>query len=160
MSGGLSHALADLPAKGPTAQRLLQNQIDIGNAIKPFYGDAAGVKLSALLKDHIVIATELIDAAKAGETAKQADATKRWSANADEIASFLTGANPGNWPAKEMKSMMHEHLDLTTAEVVAGLKKDWAGDILAYDKVHGQILKMVDMLSAGITKQFPDKFTK
>lgn len=151
-------ALADLPAKGPTAQRLLQNQADIGNAIKGFYGDAAGTKLTALLKDHILIAADLIDAAKAGNAAKQADATRRWSANADEISSFLSGANPKNWPLAEMKSMMHQHLDLTTAEVVAGLKKDWTGDIAAYDKVHEHILKMSDMLSSGIAKQFPDKF--
>ena len=154
------NALADLPSKDQTAQRLLQNQIDIGNAVKPFYGDAAGEKLSALLKDHILTAAALIDAAKAGDTAKKEEASKRWYVNADEIASFLSGANPKNWPLPEMKSMMHEHLDLTTAEVVAGLKKDWTADISAYDEVHGQILKMADMLSGGIVKQFPNKFKK
>jgi hypothetical protein len=154
------NALADLPSKDQTAQRLLQNQIDIGNAVKPFYGDAAGEKLSALLKDHILTAAALIDAAKAGDTAKKEEASKRWYVNADEIASFLSGANPKNWPLPEMKSMMHKHLDLTTAEVVAGLKKDWTADISAYDEVHGQILKMADMLSGGIVKQFPNKFKK
>jgi hypothetical protein len=54
--------------------------------------------------------------------------------------------------------MMHEHLDLTTAEVVARLQGDWAADIAAYDKVHTQILKMADMLSTGLIKQFPNKF--
>jgi hypothetical protein len=153
-------ALADLPSKGATAQRLIQNQTDIGNAMRPFYGDVAGEKLTALLKDHILTAAALIDAAKAGDTIKQDDASKRWYANADEIASFLSGANPKNWPLPEMKSMMREHLDLTTVEVVSGLKKDWAADISAYDDVHGQILKMADMLSAGIVKQFPGKFGK
>jgi thioesterase domain-containing protein len=152
------NALAGLPSKDATAQRLLQNQIDIGNAVKAFYGDGGGEKLTSLLKDHILIAAELIDAAKAGDAAKQDAATKRWSANADDIAAFLSGANTKNWPLPEMKSMMHKHLDLTTAEVVAGLKKDWAADIAAYDEVHVQILKMADMLSAGIVKQFPDKF--
>ena len=40
-------ALAGLPDTDAVAQRLLRNQDDIGNAIKPFYGDAAGNKLSA-----------------------------------------------------------------------------------------------------------------
>jgi hypothetical protein len=151
-------ALASLPSKDATTQRLLRNQTDIGNAVKPFYGDAAGDKLTALLKEHILIAAALIDAAKAGDAAKQDDATKRWSANADAIAAFLSGANPGNWPLPEMKSMMHKHLELTTAEVVARLKKDWTADISAYDDVQGQILKMADMLSTGIVKQFPSRF--
>jgi hypothetical protein len=151
-------AVADLPDKGAAAQRLLQNQVDIGNAVKPFYGDAAGAKLSALLKDHILIAVELIDAAKAGDAAKKDAAAKRWGANADDIATFLSGANPKHWPLAEMKKMMHDHLALTTTEVVSRLQKDWAADIAAYEKVHEQILKMADMLSSGIISQFPEKF--
>jgi len=150
-------AVSDLPSKGATAERLLRNQSDIGAAMVPFYGQAAGDKLAALLKDHITIATEVIAAAKAGETAKKEEAAKRWGANADEIAAFLSGANP-NWPAADMKHHMHEHLDLTTAEVVARLNKDWAADIAAYDRVHDQILKMADVLSAGIIKQHRAKF--
>jgi hypothetical protein len=151
-------ATSDLPDKSAAAKRLLQNQVDIGNAIKPFYGDEAGDKLAALLKDHIMIAVDLIDAAKAGDDARQKDADKRWRANGDEIATFLSNANPTNWPAGEMKKMMSDHLDTTTAEVVARLKKDWPGDVEAYDKVHETILKMADMLSSGIARQFPDKF--
>jgi hypothetical protein len=57
-----------------------------------------------------------------------------------------------------MKQMMHDHLDLTTNEVVARLEGDWAADTAAYDKVHEQILRMADMLSAGIISQHPSKF--
>lgn len=151
-------ATADLPEKDSTARRLLQNQEDIGNAIKPFYGDAAGAKLTALLKDHILIAVDIVDAAKKSEASKKDDAVRRWSANADEIASFLSGANPGNWPLADMKKMMRDHLDLTTQELVAHLQKNWAADVQAYDRVHDEILRMSDMLSSGITSQFPDRF--
>ncbi len=154
----LVSTVADLPDKGPTTQRLLQNQVDIGNAVKSFYGDSAGDKLTSLLKEHIVTAADLVAAAKANEAAKMEDAKKRWYANADDIATFLSGANPKNWPLADLKSMLHEHLDLTTSEVVARLKGDWAADIAAYDKIHEQILKMADALSSGIIKQFPKKF--
>jgi len=151
-------ATANLPDKEATANRLLQNQVDIGKAVAGFYGDAAGTKLTALLKDHIMIATQLIDTAQKGDTAKKDDAAKRWTANADDIASFLSGANPKNWQAADMKKMMREHLDLTTTEVVAQLQKDWTGSVAAYDKVHTQILHMADMLSSGIVAQYPDRF--
>ncbi|MGH2398101.1 MAG: glycosyltransferase, partial [bacterium] len=107
---------ADLPDKDATAQRLLRNQTDIGNAIKPFYGNAAGGKLTELLRGHILTAAELLAAAKAGDSTKMGDASTRWYANADEIATFLSGANPRHWPATSMKAMMRAHLDLTLKE--------------------------------------------
>jgi hypothetical protein len=153
-------AVADLPDKDATTNRLLQNQTDIGNAIKPFYGNQAGEKLTSLLRDHILVAASLIDAAKAGDKAKQDMETKKWFDNADQIATFLSSANPKNWPLKDAKIMMHDHLNVTTSEVVAHLQKKWPEDVAAYDKVHLQILSMADMLSKGIIRQFPSKFRK
>src|ERR671938_1454285 len=151
-------AAADLPDRDAATQRLLQNQVDIGDAIKPYYGAAAGDQLTALLKDHILISADVVAAAKANDQAKLADANRRWSANADQIADFLSKANPKNWPDAEMRTMMHDHLKLTTDEAVARLHGDWAGDVKAYDAVHNQILNMADMLSSGIINQFPKQF--
>ncbi len=151
-------AAAGLPDAQPTAQRLLQNQTDIGNAIKPFYGDAAGERLTALLRQHILIAADLVTAAKAGKSAAAQAASAKWDANADEIADFLSGANPKQWPRETMRSTMHHHLDLTLQEAQARLKGDWAADIAAYDAIHLHILGMADVLSAGIISQFPEKF--
>lgn len=117
----ITSAAGDLPDKATATDRLLQNQLDIGNAIKPYYGNAAGDKLTALLKEHIATAADVVAAAKANHSAKLADANKRWFANADQIADFLSGANPKNWPPAEMRSMMHDHLNLTTKEAVARL---------------------------------------
>jgi hypothetical protein len=82
---------------------------------------------------------------------------RTWGANVDAIATLLSGANPRNWPLADMKKMMRDHLDLTTAELVAYLQKDWNGGVAAYDRVHDQILHMADMLAEGIAKQFPNK---
>jgi hypothetical protein len=149
---------SDLPDADFAAQRLLQNQVDIGNAIKPIYGNKAGKQLTSLLNDHILIAAELLSAAKAGDQEKFADANARWYANADQIAAFLSHANPKHWPIKEMQVMMRTHLDLTLEEAVARLNEDWNGDVAAYDKVHDEILHMASMLTEGILAQFPSKF--
>jgi hypothetical protein len=148
----------DAPDTEATVGRLLENQTDIGDAIKPFYGEAAGQELTRLLGDHILIAADLIAAARAGNETAVADAQSRWTANADEIAAFLAGANPRSWELDEMKTMLHEHLRLTANEAIARIQGDWAADIAAYDDIHLQALGMADMLSNGIIKQFPARF--
>jgi hypothetical protein len=153
-------AAAGLPDAQPTAQRLLQNQVDIGNAIKPFYGNAAGERLTALLRQHILTAADLVTAAKAGNSAGVQAASGSWNTNADQIADFLSDANPRHWPRETMRSAMHHHLDLTLQEAQARLKGDWAADIAAYDAIHLHILGMADVLSAGIISQFPKQFSR
>ncbi|MFV8345806.1 hypothetical protein [Flavobacterium sp. ZB4P13] len=147
----------ELPGTDQAIKRLLQNQVDIGNAIKPFYGEAAGNKLTKLLKEHIIIAADVVNAAEAGNTVALNKANKKWYANADEISEFLCKANP-KWALKDMKMMMNDHLKLTTNEAVQRIKKNYDADVIAYDKVHNEILQMSDMLANGIIKQFPEKF--
>jgi hypothetical protein len=148
----------DAPDTEASVGRLIRNQADIGNALEPFYGEAAGAELTRLLREHITIAAELIAAAKSGDEAELADAQARWKANADQIAVFLHEANPRNWPLESMKGMLREHLRLTTQEVLSRLQGDWAADVAAYDEIHVQALDMADMLSSGLVKQFPRRF--
>jgi hypothetical protein len=144
-----------------TAGRLLQNQVDIGDAIKPFYGDAAGEQLTALLRDHITIAVEILQAAKDGNTAALEEASARWYANADDIADFLSAANPKFWPQEMMRGDMKTHLDQTLAEAaheLAGDPDGYAASVTDYEAAHLHILAMADMLSSGIIGQFPKRF--
>jgi hypothetical protein len=149
---------ADLPDQDLTAQRLLRNQTDIGDAIKPFYGEDAGNQLTALLEEHIQGAVDLLAAAKAGDQAAVETASANWYANADAIAAFLNSANPESWPLADLQAEMKMHLDLTLEEATARLNGDFAADIAAYDEVHDHILKLADLLSAGIMQQFSDQF--
>jgi hypothetical protein len=146
------------PDTDATVARLLKNQADIGNAVKPFYGNAAGNQLTQLLREHILIAADLIAAAKAGDNGKVAEAKARWLTNADQIAALLHSANPRYWPLGTLKAEMHMHLKLTTEEAVAHLQGRWNADVAAYDKVHRHILHMSDLLSDGLVKQFPGRF--
>ena len=153
-------ATDDLADASVATDRLLRNQDHLGDAIKPFYGDAAGEQLSTLLRAHIVGAAALLTAAKAGDTAAVEAASAAWYANGDEIATCLSQANPGSWGLDEMKRMMRDHLDLTLAEAVARLQGRYDDDVAAYDQIHAQILHMADMLSSGIIDQFPSRFAR
>jgi hypothetical protein len=149
---------AGLPDLKTAEARLLRNQADIGNAIKPYYGAAAGKKLTSLLRTHILEAVPVLVAAKEGDKAKLVQALAAWYANADQIARFLSAANPHAWPLSMMRTMMKQHLALTTKEAVARLQGNWTADVRAYDQVHAEILSMSHMLSSGIVRQFPSRF--
>lgn len=147
----------NLPGTEEAVNRLMKNQDDIGRVIKLYYGADAGNKITALLHQHITVATEVIKAAKANNKPMLDNANARWTANADSIAAFLSSANP-NLQFSDVKEMMKKHLQLTTDEAIARIKKDYNNDRDAFEKVHGEILSMADMLSDGIVKQFPEKF--
>ncbi|EFV74759.1 MULTISPECIES: hypothetical protein [Cytobacillus] len=137
--------------------RLLKNQEDIGNSIKPYYGDAAGNKLTELLKEHIVIAGDIVEAAKSGQGAKVNQLNKIWHRNADEIAAFLSGANP-NLQNEDVKKLLYTHLELVTDDLTASLVKDWDARIVSIDDGLSHIIMMADAISDAVVKQFPDKF--
>ena len=147
-----------VPGTTEAVDRLLQNQDDIGNAIKPYYGDAAGEELTGLLVAHINTAASLLTAAKNDDTNAFNTAKTAWYANADEIANFLHIANPDNFELASWKSMMKSHLDLTLEEAVARLNSDYDADVIAFDAVYAEAMMMADMLAFGIGRQFPNKF--
>jgi hypothetical protein len=149
---------AGLPDLKAAETRLLRNQTDIGNAIKPYYGAAAGNALTRLLRTHILEAVPVLQAAKAGNKAGLTKALDAWYANGHQIAVFLSKANPHAWPLSMTDSMMKHHLDLTAKEAVSRLEGHWSADIAAYDQVHNEILQMANMLSSGIVSQFSNRF--
>jgi hypothetical protein len=150
-------AIAGLPDKDKVLTRLLRNQQDIGNAVKPYYGAAAGDQLAKLLTDHIVLAGKIIDAAKANDMATLKTLNDQWFKNADDIAAFLSKANP-NWTDQALKDLLYTHLKMVTNEVVTRIKMDWDGNVKAFDDGLHHIIVLADALSSGMIKQFPNKF--
>lgn len=142
----------------PTLDRLLKNQKDIGAAIASYYGKEAGDKLAALLTIHIQQAVPVLTAAKSGDKVALDKALADWYANAEEIAGFLSAANPSNWPASATEPALKYHIDTTTTYAVDLLKGDYKKSIEDYEKAHQHMMTVADILSSGVVKQFPDRF--
>ncbi len=138
--------------------RLLQNQKDIGDAVASVYGKEAGDKMTALLTTHIQQAVPVLKAAQAGDTPALKKALDDWYANAQDIADFLSAANPKSWPASATRPMMKMHIDQTTAYAVHLLKGEYAAAVKQYGEARHHMIEMADVLSAGIMSQFPNKF--
>lgn len=147
-------AANNLPDLNATVARLLQNPNDMGAALQPFYGNAIASGFSTLIRNHLIIAINLVSAAKKGDTAGAAAAEKQWYANADDIARFMASINP-YWPQQAIRDMLYQHLALTKAEAVATLSGDHMKSIGLYDQIERQALAMADAISQGIAKQFP-----
>ena len=148
-----------LPDTQLVIARLLQNQSDIGNAVKPYYGRKGGDELTALLKGHINAAVAVLKAAKSGDPSATATAKNASYANGNQIASFLHAANPHHWSLGAMKMMMRIHLDQVVSLAVYQLKGNFAAAISLYSRYIGHILDMADMLSTGIIQQFPARLS-
>ena len=140
-----------------TTQRLLRNANDFALAFKPFYGRETAAEFGDLIKEHLVIAADLVKAAKAGNKQAAADAEKRWYENADEIVCFLNCINC-YWGLRKMTAMWHKHLALTKDEAVAILTGKYEESIALFDEIEHQALMMADLFAKGIIKQFPAIF--
>lgn len=145
--------------KSVVTTRLLKNYDDMADAFKPYYGNQTGDKYGDLIEEHLLTAASLVEAAKAGNNTAAAAAEKKWYANADDIATFETSINP-NWDKTARTSMWHNHLDLTKAEAVARLTKNYTADINDFDMIEAQAMMMADSIADGIVKQFPQMFVE
>jgi hypothetical protein len=147
-----------LPDTNLVVARLLHNQADIGNAVKPYYGAAAGNKLTTLLKAHINDAVGVLAAAKSGDAHAVAKAKATFFANGNQVAAFLHAANPRHWALSDMRTMMRIHLNQVISLAVDQLDGHYAAAIRLYGVYINHILDMADMLSTGIIEQFPSRF--
>ncbi|HBD86870.1 MAG TPA: hypothetical protein DC001_05525 [Clostridiales bacterium] len=146
-----------LPDTEFVTNRLLRNPKDFEAALRPFYGENIAARFAELFTDHLTIAAELVQAAKAGDSAAATDAEKRWYANADQIAAFLGSINP-YWSAQEWQKMLYDHLAMTKDEAVDILTQKYADSINMFENIERQALDMADMMTQGIVKQFPQYF--
>jgi hypothetical protein len=137
--------------------RLLRNPDDMAAVLNRYYGNAAAGRFRNLMRDHLVLAAQLVTEAKAGNAKAVADTEKKWYANADEIAAFQHSINP-HWSEAVIRNMMHEHLRLTKAEAVQRLSKKYQSDISTFDRIERQALGMADDYTRGIVRQFPGHF--
>lgn len=145
----------DLPNLPSVQERLLRNATDLGNSIRPYYGDKIADRYAELMKEHLVLAAELVTAAVNGDTKKAEE--KEWYRNADDIVLLLSTINP-YLGIEEFRNMFYTHLALTKLEAVNMIQKNYPADIEVFDKIQAEALAMSDMISKAIVMQFPYKF--
>lgn len=148
----------DAAAEKKSADAVVANAKKIADAVGSFYGEAAGKKMLELLAGHWGGVKALTDAQKAGDTAAVSKAMQDLSANADEIAKFLSGANP-NLPESAVKGLLVTHAAHHQALTGEIMKGDTAAAAKTWTAMQAHMNTIADALSDGIAKQFPAKAT-
>ena len=153
----ISSLVYALPDANVVVARLLRTATDMGGALRPFYGDEIAKGYGQLLKEHITLAGDLINATLIGNVEKVAVKEKNWFRNGTEIALFLNSINP-YISAVEFQEMFDEHLMLIKQGMISMLDKDFKASVDLFDLMEIDVLEMADMISYAIVKQFPYKF--
>lgn len=143
----------NLPDLSFVTQRLLQNPVDFARVLQPLYGKQTAMQFKKLLTDHLLIAAQLVNAAKAGNTEEADKQRKLWYTNAEEIAKFLASINPF-WKEYVWRELLFDHLRMTEDEAVFLLGGQYEKSIKVYDAIQAEAIEMADVMTNGIIRQF------
>ena len=135
---------------------VVANAQAIADAVAGFYGKPAGEKLLTLLKAHYGAIKAYLDETVAKDPAGQQSATDKLTSNADEIAAFLSGANP-YLPKATLTEMLLMHASQHIAQIQQLAAKDKAAEAKTRVAMKKHIIAIADALAAAIAKQFPKK---
>ena len=156
----VAHAEKDKKAQDAAEAQAVDNAKKIAAAIEPFYGKAANEKLFGLLAGHYGAIKDYMTATiPKPNLAKQKAAAEKLTANAMEIASFLSGANP-NLPKETLVGLLAAHGGHHIDQITQIQKKDYGAEAETWAGMKHHMYTIADALTSGIAKQFPAKFEK
>ncbi len=146
----------DAAAAKAAENEVVANAHAIANAVAGFYGKPAGDKLFTLLAGHWGAIKAYLDATVAKSAAGQSAATSQLTANAGEIATFLSGANP-YLPKTTLSEMLMTHGSQHISQIQQLAAKDDAAEAKTRAAMRTHIIALADALADAIAKQFPTK---
>jgi hypothetical protein len=142
-------AYAQLPELDASIARLMRNQEEIGNALGTTPENKE--ELTNLWKVHIKIALELATALFGGKSEEvMQEISKRWFANATDIASTMSRVRPAAWKSKIIENMMFEHLNLLTKDLIARVGQEWEENIVIQDEQEKHMTHFAMIIANGL----------
>ncbi|GAB2626301.1 hypothetical protein [Novilysobacter erysipheiresistens] len=146
----------DSGAAAEAADGVVANAKTLSGAVAGFYGEAAGERMMELLGGHWGAVKAMTDSGHADDAAASQAAMTTLLANADEIAAFLSGANP-NLPADAVRGLLVAHGAHHAAQIKQIMAGDMAAEVETWAAMQAHMDVIADALAGAIAKQFPDK---
>ncbi len=146
------------PAARESAEKsVVANAQQIAQSIEPFYGKPASDKLFNLLAGHYGAIREDLDATVAGNAAQQETAIKALTANAGEISTFLSGANP-YLPKDAVMGLLTAHAAHHIQQFQQLKAGEYVQETETWNGMKKHIYVVADALTGALAQQFPAKF--
>lgn len=137
--------------------QVVANARAIADAIAPYYGQAAADRLFGLLAGHWGAISGFLDAARAGDRAGEDAALRQLLANADDIAKFLSGANP-HLPFDTLRGLLGAHGAHHVQQIRQLQAGQYAEEAKTWAAMKDHMYVIADALAGAIAQQFPEKF--
>ena len=140
------------------SERLMKNQEEIAELLYPYYDRNDVEAYTAVLKEHVVLAVNLINKIKAGEDTTEA--TKAWYDNGDKMLTWMENENSYYWSRIVTQPLWNDHLKHTMDEVTNRMKEDWTADIESFDYNRSCMSKWAELYATGIVYNNMESFSK
>ena len=148
---------ANKAAASVAEEQAVANARQLAAAMEPFYGSAASEQVFKLLAGHYGAVKQYVLATRARNTGEQGTARQAMLKNAEQIAVFLSSANP-NLPIEALRGLLLAHGGHHMQQIQQLADKQYAQEAQTWEEMKHHMYSIADALTLGIAKQFPAKF--
>lgn len=153
------HTLSGNEAAAVQAEKqAVANARQIAAAVEPYYGKEASEKLFGLLAGHYNAVKHYLQATAEGSGAKQDTAVQTLTANARDIATFLSKANP-HLSFDALNGLLVAHGGHHIQEIQQLKTRQYAQEAETWEAMKKHMYVIADALAGALAKQFPGKFS-
>jgi hypothetical protein len=139
-------------------QQAVANAQAIAASIEPFYGAAAKESFFKLLAGHYGAVKAYLAATVAGDASAQATATQSLTSNAEEIAVFLSKANP-HLPKDALHSLLLAHGGHHIQQIQQLKERNYTSEASTWEDMKNHVYQIADATADALAKQFVRKFS-
>ncbi len=138
-------------------QQAVENAKAIAASIEPFYGAAAKETFFKLLAGHYGAVKAYLVATVAGDALAQQTATQSLTSNAEEIAVFLSKANP-YLPKDAVQGLLLAHGGHHIQQIQQLKDRKYEAEAQTWKEMKAHVYQIADATAGALAKQFAKKF--
>ena len=144
-------------AKKTAEQQVVANAQSLAGTVEPFYGTEAKESFFKLLAGHYGAVKDYLVASVGDDLAAQSTATRSLTSNAEEIATFLSKANP-YLPKDALNGLLLAHGGHHIQQIQQLQDQRYDSEARTWDDMKNHVYQIADATADALAKQFVKRF--